>query len=215
MGADAQNEVGVEMRLVLEPHRHGESTEHAPTPSGTDVVQTAHFLAVPPSGVRLHAPQRQRPHVDEDTGAMDGAFFAVQTLRHGGAPRLLLVSAPGSGLRVNGLPAPPVALLKERDEIDFAEAPYRAHVTAYTGTCVGTPSEEDVGATCPICTKRIRADRKTYRCAVCGLVLHCEDDTPDDPDALPCAPLCDECPRCRTPVRTEAGYTYIPAFLTE
>jgi hypothetical protein len=125
----------------------------------------------------------------------------------GARPQLLLLSPGDARVRVNGQPAPPVALLGVKDQVQLGGGPL-LHVTAYHAARVGPTPADQVGRECPVCRAPLAATT-VYVCPGCGTALHCEVED-KGPDRLECARLTSECPTCRAPVVLEAGWAYLP-----
>ncbi len=130
----------------------------------------------------------------------------------GREPLLLLLSAAGARVRVNGQPAPPVALLGVKDQVQVGGGPL-LHVTAYHAARVGPAPEGLLGRECPVCRVPLAATT-VYVCPGCGAALHCEGEE-KGPDRLECARLSSECPACRAPVVMQEGWAYLPELADE
>ncbi len=125
--------------------------------------------------------------------------------------RLLMVNPAGLPLKVNGRPAPPLSLLKEKDEVSPGPlATVVAHVVLHHNPRIGPPDKGEIGKPCLLCNSRIIRDTTLYRCCRCGKALHLEGDDKPEKVRLECARICSECPACRTPIVFETGYRYTP-----
>ena len=119
---------------------------------------------------------------------------------------LLMIAPRGLDARVNGLPAPRVAILEVADQVQVAGGVL--HVTRYRTAGAGPPAAEHLGRRCPVCGVEIDA---TTRVAIhdCGAVLHAEEPgSKPDADLLQCAQL--TCPDCAKPVEMTTGFVYTP-----
>jgi hypothetical protein len=136
-----------------------------------------------------------------------GPAFLVEPVPDTRLGALILVSPEGGRARINGLIAPPVALLSEGDQLDVGDG-FTLHVLLYRTPQVGRPTVEVVGKKCPVCLTPIGDDQVIYRCAACGTAMHLDGD-----DGLDCGRLASECRTCQRPVVLEAGYAYVPKGL--
>jgi len=121
---------------------------------------------------------------------------------------LLLMATPrGLDARINGLPAPRIAILDVADQVQVADGVL--HVTRYRTPWVGTPAAEHLGRRCPVCSVEIEADTRVSL-HDCGAVLHAEEpgDKPDA-DLLQCVQL-GSCPDCDKSVSMTTGFVYTP-----
>jgi len=128
-------------------------------------------------------------------------------------PTLLLVRRSGDSVQVNGLPAPRVSLLKEKDTLRL-DGNFLLHVTVYNRPAIGPVKAEWIDRECPVCRVPFKPSSRCYVCA-CGAVLHCEDGGNDDD--LPCAEVSARsgCPVCQRPVIIQPGYSYLPEEIHE
>ena len=119
-------------------------------------------------------------------------------------PRLLLVSPPQSGARVNGLPAPPLAILAEGDRFSFDDSCH-FRLAIFHRPRLGPVPDELAGVPCPICTIPLQKGDRSLVC-FCGAPMHLAEDEERE-GALACAKMAAECPRCGQPTQTVPGYT--------
>jgi hypothetical protein len=163
-------------------------------------------LGVPPGVSYLQAGGAGRVRLLAKAPAKGEPACAVEPVG-GRTPQLLLLSPPGARVRVNGQPAPRVALLNVKDQVQLGGGP-TLHVTAYHAARVGPTPEGALGQECPVCRVPLAATT-VYVCPGCGAALHCEGEE-KGPDRLECARLSSECPACRAPVVMREGWAYLP-----
>lgn len=168
------------------------AVESLPVPTGISYLMTH-------SGNRpqLLASQRESPAE---------AVLIEQIFNQRHQPRLLLISPERHRARVNGQPAPRVAVLKEKDYFQLDEA-IAFHVSIFNQPNIGQPGAEVIGKECLICRVPFTPESVCYTCASCGRAMHCEDE---GPDRLECARLSQECPACSKPVILQAGLSFLP-----
>jgi len=185
-----------------------------------------------PGGAR---PGNTLPRVAASALDSIGAALAIEPVRVGRETRLVVFAGSEAGadgrddasrslaarVRVNGAPAPAVAILREGDELRVADASGAESVclvALYHRPSIGPASAEEAGRTCPVCRTPIVLDKVRYACT-CGALLHCEssageersetDLAPAD-DRLECARVYSECPACYAPIVMAAGYARLP-----
>jgi len=199
----------LDLRLLLEgplgaqaaacgPRRGGAPP---PPPEWLSVDDGLSFLVVEPG----RAPRLTGERPSGDPGA-----FVLELARDARGPSLLLVSPNGQAPLVNGRPAPPVALLDERDEVRFEDSDYALHVTTFAHASTGPVPEAFVGKTCLLCRSAFKPGQGAYLCYHCGLPLHLEGEDVPEERRLLCASLSSACRRCARPVALREGYTYLP-----
>jgi len=130
--------------------------------------------------------------------------FETLSSERGGA--LLMIVPRGLDVRINGLPAPRVALLAVADQVQVARAVL--HVTRERDAEARRPAPEQLGRRCPVCSVAIESDTRIV-VHECGALLHAEQ-TGDRPEAdlLRCSSL--TCPDCDKPVEIGTGLVYEP-----
>ena len=133
------------------------------------------------------------PRLVPAADAPDDAVL-IEPVLAGPQPELLMVSRGGPRLRVNGQPAPLVALLAERDQLQLSED-LILHVATYHEPRIGRPSPDQVSRVCPLCRVVIAPTTIVYTCWACGLPMHLEGD---GLDKLDCARAVKTCANCRT-----------------
>jgi hypothetical protein len=138
------------------------------------------------------------------------AVFVLETVTRLHQPQLLLISPANLRARVNGQPAPRVAVLRVKDQIQV-RPDYLLHVTLYNRPVIGPPPATAVGKECPICRGRLTADTTVYLCPGCATFVHCEGEEKGG-ERLECVHLSSNCPVCGAAVELQEGYAYIPEF---
>jgi len=123
-----------------------------------------------------------------------------------------LVALPGDGVRRNGLPMPPVAILRVGDALRV-DGEWVLHVSRFTRPHVGPPPAEFLGKPCSYCRIEFAPATITYVCPHCGAPFHCESEATasnKELGPLECARLMSECHHCRQPIAIEPRYEYVP-----
>ncbi len=146
---------------------------------------------------------------DSETGAR---HYQIEPIRRGRSLHLL-VCGSGVDLEINGAPAPPLALVDERDVLTVDEGRVNLHVSTYVRPYAGPAPEDVVGLRCGFCQTPVGAGTRIYRCAFCDSVFHHDANDTDAPEGVPvlaCAASMRTCPNCLNPVLSEPGLTSIP-----
>lgn len=162
------------------------------------------MLASGPARLGRDAAGRPALAFSSGEGADAGAWLEPLTGREA-QPRLLLLSPPESCVRINGLRAPPIAILSAKDRFSF-DASCTFRVAIYYRPKIGLVPSDLVGAACPVCTIPLLEGDRCLICCHCGIPLHAAEDE-SVPGALACAGMASECPRCQHPVRLVPGYS--------
>ena len=135
----------------------------------------------------------------------------IEPLPDGPHPRLLLLTPQGAAApTVNGHGAPRVCLLRVGDQVLLDDGRL-LHVTAYSTPMIGPPTEQQIGARCPVCRTPItKKNARVFTCP-CGSVMHHDDpaDTPSD-ICLECATISSECLACHQQICLSGGFQYVP-----
>jgi hypothetical protein len=153
-----------------------------------------------PAGVCYLSPaEGQPPHLSEHAPPSDEQALVLETVQDGRQTRLLVLSPAGQWPRVNGRPAPRLALLGERDQLQLSRDDHVLHVTVYHRPYLGPPPEHLLGKDCPVCRVPLLKDTRVYVCT-CGAAVHAEGDEKSKDDRLECLQLSPDCPVCNTPV---------------
>jgi hypothetical protein len=132
----------------------------------------------------------------------------LEPVVQGRHPALLVRSEGDPGLRVNGLPVPLFAVLKEGDYLRLGLGT-GFYVTVYNHPRLGEVPPSLIGKECPVCRVPFGEGVTCYVCS-CGAAVHHSPEAGDE--SLQCAKLRARsgCPACQRPVILEAGYTFIP-----
>ena len=171
-------------RLRVEPHA---TEEYA-------------LLDVPAHVTYLTAPNGRAAAFESRAPRREPSLL-FEPVRVGSRRRLLLLTPNSVGLRINGFPAPRVALLRVGDELTL-DATTSLRVGEYRCLSLARPSGDVVGQLCGGCRTPVAAEMFAYLCD-CGVLLHCE--RPPKPDRLECALLASECPSCRDKLPSPEG----------
>jgi hypothetical protein len=166
----------------------------------------------------VHVPDRvtylvQNPLGLEARKPARPSHVILEPIELGDAPALLLVSPRGQRVRINGLAAPPVAVLGVRDELQVDDGPV-IHVTEYRRPRIETPTGRLLAAKCGLCRVAL-TKTTTVLIHKCGVALHLEtasieSTTEPEGERLTCATEAGDCPSCAKPVDLEEGYTWLP-----
>ena len=105
--------------------------------------------------------------VDRDAGPVirrerHGAAAVLETIRLNGREQLLLLARSEQRLRLNGYPAPRVAVLRLKDQLQLGDRVL--HVTMYQRPRLITPPSEQVGRPCPVCKVPFAVDTRVFVC---------------------------------------------------
>jgi hypothetical protein len=208
----ADKEKGNHFHLLFEKlgqRRTGNDRSAPPPPS----PGSSEYLKLPNRIGYLTVEKNDPPRfINGDRVNLDNLYL-VQPLWENSQPALLLLSPGREPPLINGLPAPPVALLHMKDEVLFCKScSYAAHVTLFIRPRIGPPIDINVGKKCPVCKTEFLPDSIAYTCHSCGQILHCESTAHSNKDSLNCAKFCGNCPICLTPIQQTDGYAYLPEF---
>jgi hypothetical protein len=133
------------------------------------------------------------------------AFEPVHVARR---PALLVVTPPSADrLRINGRPAPRVALLRVGDQLHL-DGSCALHVVRKRKLEVVAPPSELVGRPCGYCRVPFVPETTIAICD-CGVPLHLERPPKPENERLECARLTG-CPECREKLPSEAGELELP-----
>ena len=170
------------------------------------------WIEVPSTGTAyLATPPGKPPEVAATPPPPNALASVLETIRY--ERQTYLVAIPGKGLRRNGLPLPPVAVLHVGDALRV-DGGWVLHVSRFTRPHVGPPPPEWIGKPCSYCRIEFTPTTITYVCPHCETALHCEsENTASDPKAGPleCARLVSECQLCHKPIVLEPRHEYVPS----
>jgi len=163
----------------------------------------------------LVAATGKRPRLRRKPAEGADETFVLEPVWTTQPPQLLMLTMNGEAAMVNGAPAPPVALLRQKDMVQFGPASdCVAHVTIYNEPYIGPPPADVIGRTCPVCLATITSDdtARVYVCRRCRTPLHLEGEETPPKRRRECALVSPNCYSCGLPVVMEKGYTYRPEF---
>jgi hypothetical protein len=197
--------VSQQIHLILEEHSPVEHGDRASAGARLGTGQ-APALVVPANPAWLVSSPNESPHLATAKPGGTATSLLIEPVTQGQQLRLLVVCPPDRRVRVNGIVAPWLVVLKEMDCIDL-DADVTCHVSIFHQPSVGPASATLLGKECPVCRVPFTADSRAYTCA-CGAAMHHQDA--GAVDSLQCAQLLSSsgCPVCRRPVVLEPGYRY-------
>ena len=171
-------------------------------------------IEIPDRGGLLTVDDNCLPRIVQRYCCSKENIFVFQPIWNSSGSHLLMVCPDRNRPMINGIPAPPIALLNVKDDILFPNAlEFMAHVSIYTRPRLGPVPEYRIGRQCPLCRSLLLKNMLTYTCYQCGQAVHYKLNGDADSDALDCANVCDNCPVCRTPIYLEDGFIYLPEFI--
>ena len=203
-----------QFRLINDPF-FGCATRQEPYASSQSNAEPEYsFLSVPIDGPTcLGLSKDGRPTLSANTPQLQGQMCYLESVYHSDRVQLIFLYPADSrnqvhGLKLNGQPAPLVALLGMGDQLQLGS--HVLHVTVYNQPAIGPASSEVVGQECIYCRVPIAAEDLVYHCR-CGAALHCESGEADPAaDRLQCAQNVSVCPACQESIHLEEGYLYAP-----
>jgi len=164
-------------------------------------------IGLPQGVVRLAFPESSEAAPVLLPGAASRGEPVVEIVRDGSRPLVLLRRGAAESVRVNGLPAAELSVLRLRDEVRIG-ARDALHLTVWCETRIGPAPEERQGDLCPVCRTPL-AQAPVYQCP-CGLFLHLMGDEVPERDRLECARTRSTCSQCEQEIRLVGGYLYEP-----
>jgi hypothetical protein len=171
-------------------------------------------IEIPDRGGLLMLDDNCRPRIADKRGYGEDNIFVFQPIWNNSDSHLLMVCPGRKRPIINGIPAPPIALLNVKDDILFPNAvEFMAHVTLYTRPRLGPVPENRIGRKCPLCRSTLLKNTLTYTCYRCGQVVHYKRNGHADADTLDCANISDRCPVCRAQIYLNDGFVYLPEFI--
>ena len=177
-------------------------TGRSPVPVGMPPTSSV----VPEGVTRLSYPPGGVPELFTDHSADSPVGFFIEPVYVEHQPFLVLVNTGDRVPRVNGMPAPPVVFLRDRDVLQFADE--RAlQVALFNQLPVGPPPPGVIGKECPYCRVPIQESAMVYLCA-CGAAIHVKGAPAPAEEGLECLKWISECPICQRPIVKSAGYAY-------
>jgi hypothetical protein len=144
-------------------------------------------------------------------GAPRGAVVLEAVFLHNEPLLAMTVGKNGPAVRVNGLVAGPVRVLRIADVIEFPDGGPVLHVTLLERPYCGGALPDHVGRECPICLAPIGPNDRVLVCAHCQTVMHELAESSAKPgESLECARMSSNCPVCSRTLSREEGYAYVP-----
>lgn len=167
-------------------------------------------LRVPNEPVTLALDDDEAPHlVALDDRVPKGKWPVFVSMPGSLGRSILMLTAPGSAVRVHGLPAPIVAPLALGDEIVLEASSLTLYVSRLQSATATAPPPQIVGTKCEVCLTEFTRRTRVVFCPHCGHPLHLEgEETPSDA-RLECARL-GACPHCGHELPTEDGHAFVP-----
>jgi hypothetical protein len=144
-------------------------------------------------------------------GARAGAVVVEPLLVHNEPLLAMTIAQDGPAIRVNGLAAGPVRMLRIADVIEFPDEGPALHVTLFQRPFCGPAQPEHVGRECPICLRTVATGDWVLVCVHCRSVVHerAESGAKSD-DSLECARMSPHCPVCSRLLVRKEGYVHVP-----
>jgi hypothetical protein len=122
--------------------------------------------------------------------------------------KLLMITSPGSRVRVNGLAAPLVAPLSLGDQIQLDSGGV-LHVSRVQRAVPMPPPAELIGKPCEVCLVPFTAETRLLVCPSCGAARHMEGEEVPRDERLECAAL-GACIRCESDLPQTDGLAFLP-----
>jgi hypothetical protein len=141
--------------------------------------------------------------------AESGEGLIFETVHHQRQPYLTMLSTPAARVRLNGVAAPPVAVLRIRDQVQI-DGDFLLHVSQFTRPYHGPAASEHAGRDCPVCLTPIEERSLIFICPYCQTALHAQGEETPVADRLECHLSSSTCPCCNLPLAREEGYAYVP-----
>lgn len=158
-----------------------------------------------PSGLNRLRPEELALSAASKAG---GAGVRLEPIEVEGVETLLVAAPRRLRVRVNGLPAPAIALLRVGDQLRIGTWPV-LHVSAYRRARIEPASGELLGRNCGLCRTAL-TEGTTVVVHECGVSFHLDAPTGGGGEPLSCATIAGDCPSCGKPVRTEDGWAWHP-----
>jgi hypothetical protein len=171
-------------------------------------------IEIPDRGGLLMVDDNCLPRIADKHGYGEDNVFVFQPIWNNSDSHLLMVCPGRKRPIINGIPAPPIALLNVKDDILFPNAfQFMAHVSLYTRPRLGPVPENRAGRKCPLCRSILLKSTLTYTCYRCGQAIHYKRNGHWDSDTLDCANICDNCPVCLARIYLNVGFVYLPEYV--
>jgi hypothetical protein len=171
-------------------------------------------IEIPDRGGLLMVEDNCLPRIADRHSYGEDNIFVFQPIWNNSDSHLLMVCPGRNRPIINGILAPPIALLNVKDDILFPNAfEFMAHVSIYTRPRLGPAPENRIGRQCPLCRSKLLKNTLTYTCYRCGQVIHYKGNGYAESDTLDCANISDNCPVCRAQIYLNDGFVYLPEFI--
>jgi len=163
-------------------------------------------MVVPQGLTRLSYPQAGTPALAAATDSISSEQgIVIEPVFVEDQPFLAVVNTnDDQPARVNGMAAPPVVFLRDRDLLQLSGT-CTFQVAVFNQSHIGPPPPAAIGKDCPYCRVPIQESATVYRCA-CGAAIHVKSGTSMAEDDLECLQFISECPVCQRPIVKSAGY---------
>ena len=158
--------------------------------------------------VYLTASVHGEPAIVADAGDA-GVVAVLEAVAYERQLYVAMASIAGRELRVNGTTAPPAAILRVADQIEW-DVSTVLHLSIHRRPYLGLARSQDIGNECPMCRRLFTDESVVLACANCDTALHCETQGLNGEPPLECARVITECPRCTHAFVTEEGFAYVP-----
>jgi hypothetical protein len=194
--------------LVAGNERGSAESRPAPVAVASPAGVRPDALVVPPDPAWLIAPPKAPARLSTLRAESGRACAILEPVTRGRLSVLFCQRFGRHPVRVNGLPIPLFATLKEGDQLQIGSA-FACYISLFNRPRLEDATPDRVGRECPVCRVPVALGVRCYVCP-CGAVMHCEADGSED--SLQCAQLRARsgCPACQRPVVLEAGYTFLP-----
>lgn len=178
-------------------------------PSKSNSNAQRHWLGLQADAAYLVANDSEPPVLLVEPAGAESERIVLAPVQYENQSFLVMLSPYGRAPRLNGQPAPQLALLRVRDQLQINDR-FVLHVSLLNRPHLGRPREQEVGTDCPYCRVPFVADTTVYVCPICDKAMHCEGPEKPEEDRLECARLTTECRHCNQPVNMKEGFVYVP-----
>jgi len=192
--------------FCLLPDAGGAENDSASSPDWSE------SLVVPPGRSFFVRPADGPPRIVTCIDPGDHRWCALEPIQRERSFQLLIAAGPGASFQANGIQAPPLVLLEERDVVTFDEGRASFYLSIYVRPYVGPLQPEHESLNCSFCQTPLSTGHEVYVCPFCGAPAHSApaDDGCEASQRLECATHMQSCSQCLNPVHTAEGLTYVP-----
>jgi hypothetical protein len=145
------------------------------------------------------------PRIVRRTQRASKSAIALEELDVGGRPALLAAFPRGTRARLNGAPAPRLALLRAGDAL-LLPGGAQLRLALWCTPVRGPAAPEQIGVPCAICRVAFTSEATVLACAACGALVHDENAGIAGGEPLTCASYAGACPGCTRRLQTQEGY---------